>query len=264
MELSETPLEFLAKSSNRLTALLQRGFSRAAECFGRWFGLDPDSINKHSNTDHCPHCNYNVQGIETNVCPECGKPFDKRSLHMASKRLDHALQLRDAALRDGIVLVLAATGALFLLKLLTGSSATFVQLIGCALFALTIIIGSFFVVSPAAFARPQRNLLTLIRMRWLFLLHLPWIFGLAGFLWMVEIAQDMFGREAMVIVGVFGVFGVLGLVSLAWMIFWAFVNSLESSLDLVPSKRMEMLEFISTAATIVGSFGVVVLFVWYF
>lgn len=263
LEQSETSLEWASALWIRLGTPFRLVHARAAARFGRLFGLDPVAPQPDI-VAMCPHCNYNVAGLTSNVCPECGRSFNKRSLYMASRRLDHALHLRDAAMRDSAVLFVAAVGALVVLRLMTGSSMSALNLIVTIIVACFVIVGSFFVVSPAAFARPQRHLLTLIRFRWLFLLHLPWILGLSGFLWAAEIAQAIFGREAMVIVGVFGVFGVLGVVCLAWMIFWAFVNGLESTLDLVPSRRMEMLEFVSTAAGIVGSFAVVVLFVWYF
>lgn len=31
----------------------------------------------------CPHCGYNLRGIESQICPECGKPFDRATLNIS-------------------------------------------------------------------------------------------------------------------------------------------------------------------------------------
>lgn len=32
---------------------------------------------------YCPHCGYNLRGIDSAVCPECGKPFDRAALNIS-------------------------------------------------------------------------------------------------------------------------------------------------------------------------------------
>ena len=48
---------------------------------------DPALIDLLSRHDaRCPHCTYNLRGCQSNICPECGKPFTFTDLATPSGR----------------------------------------------------------------------------------------------------------------------------------------------------------------------------------
>lgn len=73
--------------------------------------IDPDELLKRHDVP-CAGCGYNLRGLAADVCPECGRPFDREAMSYSSE--DMGLEsLTQTWLAMGIMLVVNVGGWLW-------------------------------------------------------------------------------------------------------------------------------------------------------